>query len=48
MGGDLGCGDGVVAEGVGDDGCWHFQNVVADRGGAAFATQIARWLAATA
>jgi hypothetical protein len=32
LGGDLGCGDGVVAEGVGDDGCWHVQEVLADRG----------------
>lgn len=44
LGGDLGCGDGMVAEGVGDDRCWHFQNVLADGGGAASAgrnTQLA-------
>jgi hypothetical protein len=29
LGGDLGCGDGVVAEGVGDDGCWYVQEVLA-------------------
>jgi hypothetical protein len=37
LGGDLGCGDGVIAQGVCDDGCWHVQNVLADCGRAAAA-----------
>jgi DDE domain len=32
LGGDLGCGDRVVAENVGNDGCWHFHNVLANGG----------------
>ena len=32
LGGDLGCGDGVIAQGVGDDGCWHVHDVLADGG----------------
>src|SRR6185312_5732522 len=32
LGGDLGCGDGVIVQGVGDDGCGHFHNVLADGG----------------
>ena len=34
LGGDFGGGDGVVAQGVGGDGCWDVLEVLVDRGGA--------------
>ena len=35
MGGEFGCGDVVVAEGLGDDRGGHFQDVLADGAGPA-------------
>jgi hypothetical protein len=34
LGGELGGGDGVVAEGIGNHGGWHLEDVLADRGAA--------------